>query len=136
MNIIYNKELLAKYDNDFYKEYLFVEELNENDKYTPLKHTRKVISCNDLSKYIYLSTLNICKNEYGILLKCASVIIYLNKVGDNIYYISYIEGTDHLAIYSILHTFMMNNNCFIDINKYSHLFIEYLTIYLHKEIFE
>lgn len=134
MNILYDKNLLAKYDNNFYSNYLFVNELNENNKYKLLKHTRKIISTKELSKYIYISTLNINISDYGYLLKTCDTLIYLNKVGDNIFYISYIEGKNKLAIYSILYTFMNKYDCYVDVNKYTYLFDQYMNIFLHKTI--
>lgn len=131
MNILYNKNLLSKYDSNFYPEYLFMNELSENSNYKLLKHTRKVISIHNLSKYIYISTLNINKSEFGYLVSTASNIINLSKVGENVFYLSYIEFVDKLALYSILHTFMAMKNCYIDISKFSYLFDDFENIYLH-----
>ena len=132
--IIYDKTLLRKYDSTFDKNYLFIEELKENESYKIIKHTRKVIEHKNISRYIYNSTLDLIVTQYGYLLKTCDDLFYLNKVGDNIYYLSYIECKNKLALYSILHTFILKYNCYIDVTKYSYLFDDFENIYLHKQI--
>ena len=132
-NILYNKKILTKYDPDFKDSYLFTYELNENDCYKLVKHTRKVIGIHNYSRYIYLSTLDIKRSDFGVLLSSSDCLINLSKIGDNIYFLSYLENKNKLAIYSILHTFIALENCYIDVSKYSYLFEDSVNLYLHQK---
>ena len=131
-NILYNKKLLNKYDPSFSLDYLFINELDENQNYELIKHSRKVLSIHNLTRYIYLSTLNINISEYGYLLSAASTLINLSKVGDNVFMLTYLEYKDIFAVYSTLHTFIAKYNCYIDISKHAYLFEDFQEVYLHK----
>ncbi|MCI5745902.1 MAG: hypothetical protein MR270_06445 [Erysipelotrichaceae bacterium] len=119
----YNKQSkLSFYDESFDSTLFFEDEIIDNkDKYVLSKKHRYVISSSSLKDYIYISTLNTFQTDDGICIDMFMKKTFLVPIGKDLYLLA---NTSHNKneLYSILHTFMINNSCFIDISKYNKIF--------------
>lgn len=115
-----NVDFLRKYDENFKSSYSFNFPLFKNKKCRIV--SKRYLVNSFLNKYIYLYDLSIDKTKDGFLLQMAENKILLNKIGTDIYILSYLNCKNKLSLNSMLHTFIKNNNCVIDVSKFKRFF--------------
>lgn len=132
-NTIYqniNKELLAKYDENFSSHFLLENEIiNTSIK---IKAKRYIISTDTLKDVLYINDLIFQKTSDGIYIENLDFKILLICLNEQNYFLAYTNKIN-TNLKSILYTFMNINNVIIDVTKYVFFFKkETLAIDLYK----
>jgi hypothetical protein len=123
-NFYYDKDSkIYNYDNSFTKDIIFHYELNNynNCKLCLHKKKRFLINKDSINNAIYISTLQYNVSEDGIIISFNDYKVLLIPAGYNLYYLAY-TNDKKIPLNCILYSFMLDNNCHIDITKYNYIY--------------
>ena len=125
INFSYDKESkVFNYDNSLTKNIIFDYELNNysNCKLILKKAKRYIIDKECIKeKALYISTLDKYNTEDGIVLSFNDNKVLLIPAGENLFYLAYCN-CKRMNLHSMLYSFMLDNNCYIDVTKYNYIY--------------
>lgn len=135
MNLInYDKELFCKYDISFLKNHYFFDEVSNNlNSYKLTKIKRHILKIEHLDKCIFIESLNYIYTNDGVILSSCDVLVHLIKLSSNFYLLCNYKGSANITLYSILYSFMTNNDYIIDVSKFSFLFKKSEKVSIYKK---
>ena len=123
-NFYYDKESkIYNYDNSLTKNIIFQYELNNynNVKLYLQRKKRYLINKDIMQNSLYISTLTYKSSDDGIILSFNDYKALLIPAGYNLYYLAY-TNCSKIPLHSMLYTFMIDNNCHIDVTKYNYIY--------------
>lgn len=123
-NFYYDKESkIYNYDNSLTKNIIFQYELNNynNVKLYLQRKKRYLINKDIMQNSLYISTLTYIASDDGIILTFNDYKALLIPAGCNLYYLAY-TNCSNMPLHSMLYTFMIDNNCHIDVTKYNYIY--------------
>lgn len=124
----------VKYDETLNNSFLFEGELDKTKPIIESKVKRYVINATNLENSILINSLDIEKKDFGFLITICDETLILVNAGENIYYLACLANINNKTLFDVLKTFMVKENCYIDVTRFKHLFEdkEEITLYKNK----